>query len=151
MFGAFAASKIKANQLAKKTLGKGGLEIVGGGSHASGDDTSLGFSSGGKEVFAERGEAHIVLPVGKTRKYKSVLPSLVKSLQNGTFEQNYSSINGAHSDENIFIQSAGGGLTDVSKMESSLEAIRANSEKKTSVNGKGQTVETYRNLTTTYV
>lgn len=154
MFGSFAASKIKANQLAKKTLGDGGLEIVGGGSHASGDDTYLGFQSEGKPVYAERGEAHMVIPTKRTRQYKSVLPKIFDSLRNGTFEKNYTSINGSHTSgqSDVYIQSSSSnGLTDVSKMENSLEAIQKNSEVNHSVNADGQNVIRYKNLTQTYV
>lgn len=153
MFGSFIAAKIKANQLSKKTFGDGGLEIIGGGTHASGDDTYLGFHSEGKPAFGERGEAHIIIPATKTKKYKSILPHLVDSLRNGTFEKNYASLNASHvsGDGDIYIQTASSGTTDTSVMEDHLSVIRHNSEKSSSVNAKGQDVIRYKNLTTTYV
>lgn len=154
MFGSFVASKVKASQLSKKTLGDGGLEIIGGGSHASGDDTYLGFQSEGKPVYAERGEAHIVVPTKRTRQYKSILPRLVDSLRNGTFEKNYASINASHTsgEGDIYVQGASSSeSTDTSVMEDHLSVMRSNSERNTSVNSKGQDVIRYKNLTQTYV
>jgi len=154
MFGSFIAAKVKANQLSKKEFSEGGLEIIGGGSHASGNDTYLGFQSEGKAAFGEKGEAHIILPKGKTSKYKSILPSLVDSLQKGTFEKNYMSMNASHVSDspNVYIQSESStAATDTSKMEDDLSAIRRNGERSYTTNGKGQTVERYKNITRTYV
>lgn len=155
MFGSFAAAKIKAAKLTKKTFGKGGLEFLAGGSHASGNDTYLGFQSEGKPAFGEAGEAVAIIPKKTTKKYKTILPSLVDSLRKGTFEKNFMSINGSHGSDgaDIYIQkpSSGGGLTDVSRMENDLSAIRKNGERSFSTNSKGQTVVRYKNLTRTYV
>jgi len=154
MFGSFAAAKIKAAQLSKKKFADGGLEFLGGGSHASGNDTYLGFQSEGKPAYGEAGEAVAIIPKGQTRKYKTVLPDLVDSLRKGTFEKKYQQINSSYSSDgsDIFIQGqAASGLTDVSRMENDLSAIRKNGEKSVSTNSKGQTVVRYKNLTRTYV
>lgn len=87
MFGAFAAAKLKAFQLTKETFGEGGLTIIGGGTHASGNDTPLGFSVKGKPAYAEKGEAHGIVSAQMTRRYSDILPTLFDSLNNGTFER----------------------------------------------------------------
>lgn len=150
MFGSFVAARLKANQLAKKQFAKGGLEIIGGGTHASGDDTYLGFQSEGKPAYAERGEAHIILPTKQTRKYKSELPFLVESLRKGTFEQNYQKINANHSADSIVVL-GGGNSTDTSKMENSLNRLVQQNETKYHNDGNGNAVEVYKNLTRVYV
>lgn len=87
MFGSFAASKIKAFQAAKQEFAGGGLEILGGGSHASGNDTPLGFTTKkGKQAYGQRGEAHMILDQKTTRKYRPMLPRLYNALKAGTFE-----------------------------------------------------------------
>ena len=154
MFGSFAAAKIKSAQLTKKKFADGGLEVLGGGSHASGNDTYLGFQSEGKAAYGEAGEAVAIIPKGNTRKYKTVLPDLVDSLRKGTFEKKYQKINSSYSSDgsDIFIQGqAASGLTDVSRMENDLSAIRKNGERMYSTNSKGQQVIKYKNLTRTYV
>jgi hypothetical protein len=57
MFAAFAASKVKAYQLTKKTFRKGGFENIDkGGSHESGNDVNVGYTLS-SDLRAERGEA----------------------------------------------------------------------------------------------
>lgn len=64
MWASFAASKIKAAQLAKQTGGNGGTETYGdgtvelleGGSHQSGNDIDLGTKPDGTRRRAEGGE-----------------------------------------------------------------------------------------------
>lgn len=89
MFAAFIASKVKASQLTS-TYGEGGLEILEGGSHASGHDIDLGVSnSRGRRMRAEGGEAMAIINKKRTRKYRSILPDLIDSLNAGTFEEKY--------------------------------------------------------------
>lgn len=90
MLVAFAAAKIKAFSLInKKQFRKGHMDIIGGGTHESGNDTYIG-QSGGSPAFAEVGETRMILPAKATRKYKSTLPAVFNALRNGTFEKIFS-------------------------------------------------------------
>lgn len=85
MFTAFIASKVKAAQLTSN-YGKGGLEFLNGGSHASGNDIDLQTkNSRGRNMRAEGGEALAIINRRSTAKYKSILPGLVSSLNKGTY------------------------------------------------------------------
>lgn len=149
MFGTFIAAKAKAFKLAKTTFGDGGMEIIGGGSHASGNDTYLGFASGGKPAYAERGEAHFIVPTTQTKKYRSILPQISDSLRNGTFETQFMRLNSGHrTDNNINLQQVS---VNTSGMESELSQIRQNGEVNYYTNSEGKLVERYKNRTRTYV
>ena len=86
MWGSFAAAKIKANQVTKQQkFGEGNFEVLGGGSHQSGNDISLGINNG-IERRAEGGEALAIIKKSSTRKYKKILPSIISSLNKGVFD-----------------------------------------------------------------
>lgn len=89
MFGAFAAAKVQANQLAAKTYGEGGTELLSGGSHQSGRDIPLGTMPDGRERRAEGGEYLAIFNKRSSRKYGSVIPSVVDALNRGVFEAKY--------------------------------------------------------------
>lgn len=89
MFGAFAAAKVQANQLAAKTYGEGGTELLSGGSHQSGRDIPLGTMPDGRERRAEGGEYLAVINKRSSRKYGSVIPAVIDALNAGVFEQKY--------------------------------------------------------------
>lgn len=100
MFAAFISFKAQASSAASQVsslnksstsnYGEGGLEFVGGGTHASGNDTDLGIkNSKGRRMKVERGEAVAVINHHKTKKYKKVLPAIVESLNKGTFEEKF--------------------------------------------------------------
>lgn len=153
MWGSFIAAKVRASQLAKKKFGDGGLEILGGGSHASGNDTSLGFNVDGRPAYGERGEAVAIIPTKQTRKYRKILPNLINSLRRGTFEKQYGQINGqASSDSDIMIVgSTGSSSTDISDVERDVSAIRKQGERQFFRDSEGNLVEKYKNLTRVYV
>lgn len=150
MWASFAASKIKAKSVAKEKFGDGGLEFLRGGSHASGNDIPIGTTNSGKQRTAEGGEAMAIISKKSTKKYKGILPSLVKSLNKGTFEQTYS---------NAFIPAeqmppiinAGYDSVDLKQTEEHLAAIRANGEVQRYTDGEGRLVEVYKNVTRVYV
>lgn len=89
MFGAFAAAKVQANQLAAKTYGEGGTELLSGGSHQSGRDIPLGTMPDGRERRAEGGEYLAVINKRSSRRYGSVIPAVIDALNAGVFEQKY--------------------------------------------------------------
>ena len=89
MFGAFAAAKVQASQLAAQTYGDGGTELLSGGSHQSGRDIPLGTMPDGRERRAEGGEYLAVINKRSSRKYGSVIPAVIDALNAGVFEQKY--------------------------------------------------------------
>lgn len=100
MFAAFISFKAQASSAASQVsslnksstsnYGEGGLEFIGGGTHASGNDTDLGIkNSKGRRMKVERGEAVAIINHHKTKKYKKVLPAIVESLNKGTFEEKF--------------------------------------------------------------
>lgn len=99
MFASFIAAKVKAAQLTSN-YGEGGLEILRGGSHASGNDIDLRTkNSGGRNMRAEGGEALAIINKRSTAKYRNILPALVRSINDGTYVSRYTdSINNIHNE-----------------------------------------------------
>lgn len=153
MFGSFVAAKIRAASLTKKKFEKGGLEVIGGGSHASGNDTPLGFQSGGADAYGEAGEAHAIIPKGSTRKYKKILPDIVNSLRKGNFESKFQRMNaGSASSDSVFNLMAGSASSDMGKVEEELATIRKQGERSFSFDSDGNVKsERYKNLVRIYV
>lgn len=89
MFGAFAAAKIKASQMAAQTYGEGGTELLSGGSHQSGRDIPLGTMPDGRERRAEGGEYLAIINKRSSRKYGSIVPAVIDALNAGVFEHKY--------------------------------------------------------------
>ncbi len=86
MWGSYIFSKVRAAQLVKKKFGKGteGVEILGGGSHASDDDTYLGFQSEGRPAYGERGEAVAIFSKKRTQEIGARrLNNMIRSIQAG--------------------------------------------------------------------
>lgn len=124
MWGTFAAAKIKAAQVASRSeqYGEGGLEILEGGSHASGNDIDLGVENKRhKRMRAEGGEALAIINKKRTRQYRDILPGIIESLNKGTFEQSYMQSFAAP----IELQLAGvGQSTDISRLERDVTRIK---------------------------
>lgn len=127
MFASFAASKIKARQVAKaesQEYGEGGLEFLEGGSHASGNDIDLGVNNKKKKrMRAEGGEALAIINKRQVRKYKKALPDIVNSLNRGIFEDKYANAFKPASDmaSNIIFNESG---TDITALEKEVREIR---------------------------
>lgn len=127
MFASFAASKIKARQVAKaesQEYGEGGLEFLEGGSHASGNDIDLGVNNKKKKrMRAEGGEALAIINKKQTRKYKKALPDIVNSLNRGIFEDKYANAFKPASDmaSNIIFNESS---TDITALEREVREIR---------------------------
>lgn len=85
MFGSFAAAKIKARQAtAVQEFSEGGEFDIQGGSHASGNDTSLGVH-GGKEMKVQRGEKVGIFNDRAAKKYGSDLSMWIKDINSLQF------------------------------------------------------------------
>lgn len=127
MFASFAASKIKARQVAKaesEEYGEGGLEFLEGGSHASGNDIDLGVNNKKKKrMRAEGGEALAIINKKQTRKYRKALPDIVNSLNKGIFEDKYANAFKSASDvaSNIIFNESN---TDITALEREVREIR---------------------------
>ena len=92
MWGSFAAAKIKAMQVTRsgsEQYGEGTVELLQGGSHQSGNDIDLGRKKDGTRRRAEGGEFFAVINKRNSRKYRDVIPSVIGSLNDGTFAQKY--------------------------------------------------------------
>lgn len=91
MWGTFAASKIKANQLKSEKYGEGTVELLQGGSHQSGNDIDLGRKKDGTRRRAEGGEFFAVINKRSSRKYRKEIPEIINSLNKGVFAEKYAS------------------------------------------------------------
>lgn len=80
MWGSFAASKIKANQMSKQ-YALGGEINVGGGTHAEGKDTYIGTHNG-KASYAQKGEKLAIFNDKAVSHYGSDLSKLIKGVNN---------------------------------------------------------------------
>jgi len=143
MWGAFTASKAKALSVTKsssaaKNYGEGGMEILEGGSHASGNDIPIGQTNDGKRRNAEGGEAMIIINKRKTAKYKHQLPDIVNALNKGIFEQKYMSAFSG----NVNVSSH----VDLRNVEKGINTLTKQGERKIYTDGKGRIVEQYKNL-----
>jgi hypothetical protein len=146
MWGSFVTSKLKAAQLTKTQYGEGGYDILDGGSHASGNDTFM-YSSGGKNVFGERGELVATINRRNTNKYRPILPTIIDSLNKGTFEHVFTAAN--RKAQAIQINTTGG--TETAKMEKILAEIRDKKQVERFVDGKGRLIEIQGNTKRIYI
>lgn len=138
MFGSFAVAKIKAAQVTSSaTYGEGGLEILEGGSHASGNDIDLHTkNSKGKNMRAEGGEAMAIINKRSTKKYKDILPDIVQSLNDGTFQNKFSN---AFNQNTILPQMQVRPIAsvDLSNIEDDLSYMREQSDRRVTVLADG--------------
>ena len=115
-----------------------------GGSHASGNDIDLGRKRDGTRRRAEGGEFFAVINKRSSRRFRSVIPDVINSFNNGTFAERYQRANGAL--DGMAMSFAG---TDVSGLERDVRAIRSQGETTLTQQG-GYIVERYKNLTKKY-
>ena len=147
MWASFAAAKVKAIQVSKQTeqYGDGTVELLQGGSHASGHDIDLGTKRDGTRRRAEGGEFFAVINKRNSRRFRDVIPDVINSFNDGTFADRYQRANAAMA--GLAVQMIGGGNTDVSGLQKDVSAIRQQGETTQYVDGQGNTVIRYKNLT----
>lgn len=147
MWASFAAAKIKAVQVTKQTeqYGDGTVELLQGGSHASGHDIDLGTKKDGTRRRAEGGEFFAVINKRNSRRFRDVIPDVINSFNDGTFADRYQRANAAMA--GYAVQLIGGGKTDVSGLEKDVAAIRQQGDESRYVDGQGNTIIRYKNLT----
>ena len=147
MWGSFAFAKIKAAQVAGQTeqYGQGTVELLQGGSHASGHDIDLGTKPDGTRRRAEGGEYFAVINKRNSRRYGHLIPDVINAFNDGTFADKYQRANAAMGGYAVGL--VGGGNTDVSGLEKDVAAIREQGDRTQYVDGQGNTVIRYKNLT----
>lgn len=147
MWASFAAAKIKAVQVSKQTeqYGDGTVELLQGGSHASGHDIDLGTKKDGTRRRAEGGEFFAVINKRNSRRFRDVIPDVINSFNDGTFADRYQRANAAMA--GYAVQLIGGGKTDVSGLEKDVAAIRQQRDESRYVDSQGNTIIRYKNLT----
>lgn len=141
MWGAFAAAKIKAAQVTRGTekYGEGTVELLSGGSHASGNDIDLGRKSDGTRRRAEGGEFFAVINKRNSRKYRKVIPDVIRSINNDTFASKYLNANGKMAGALINVQNTN--ATDIRQLQDDVRAIKKASEKQTYIDSRGFLVQ----------
>lgn len=144
MFGTFLASKIKAAQVSKETYGEGHVEMLEGGSHASGHDISLGKKADGTERRAEGGEFFAVINKRNSRRYRNVIPDVINAFNDGTFAEKYQRANESLAGYAVNLIGA-----DLSHLEKGVDTIAKQGEERRMIEG-GYVVVRYKNLTRRY-
>lgn len=145
MFGSYIATKAKARQSAQQTYGEGGLEILEGGSHASGNDIDLHTrNSKGKNMRAEGGEALAIINKRNTKRYRSILPDVINSLNDGTFQDKFINAFNTSGVESLIV--GDGQQIDLSTLESDVRGIRRQNESRTYILADGSMIIQDRNV-----
>ena len=157
MWASFAASKIMAAKMvdaqnADEEYAEGHVELLHGGSHASGNDIDLGVKPDGTRRRAEGGEYFVVINKRNSRKYRRQIPDIMNALNNGTFDSKYMSADEAGKyitaydrAGNITIKSERS-RTDLSRLENDVRRLREQGERRTFVDAQGNIVEEYKNV-----
>lgn len=144
MWGSFVASKIKAAQLSRQsteTYGEGTVELLEGGSHQSGNDIDLGTKPDGTRRRAEGGEYFAVINKRSSRKYRGMIPSIINSLNDGTFTSKFLR---SYKDDGMAVNIMGNS-PDLRELSSNVATIRQQGERKMYSDGNG-TVIIYKNV-----
>lgn len=145
MWGSFAASKIKAAQLAKtETYGDGTVEMLVGGSHQSGNDIDLGTKPDGTRRRAEGGEFFAVINKRNSRKYRNIIPDVINSLNNGTFAAKYMNAYAGGDGVTLNVQNQS---SDIRELSDDVREIREQNKRRIVVDKDGNVIEIYKNLT----
>ena len=151
MWASFAASKIKAAQLAKQTgetggtetYGDGTVELLEGGSHQSGNDIDLGTKPDGTRRRAEGGEFFAVINKRSSRRFRKIIPDVINSLNNGTFAHKYLK---SYSDGDGLTLNVTGQSPDLRNLSDDVREIKEQNRQRVYVDGDGNTIESYKNL-----
>ena len=148
MWASFAVAKIRAVQVTKQSTeqyGDGTVELLQGGSHASGHDIDLGTKPDGTRRRAEGGEFFAVINKRNSRRFRSIIPDVINSLNDGTFADRYQRANERM--DNYAVGMIGAAKTDISGLERDVAKIREQGDETRYVDAQGNTVIRYKNLT----
>lgn len=145
MWGSFAASKIKAAQLAKsETYGDGTVEMLVGGSHQSGNDIDLGTKPDGTRRRAEGGEFFAVINKRNSRKYRNIIPDVINSFNDGTFAAKYMNAYAGTDDVTLNVSNQS---LDLRNLSDDVRAIKEQNQRRIYIDANGNIIEVYKNLT----
>lgn len=149
MWSSFALAKIKAAQMTKanqsESYGDGTVELLGGGSHQSGNDVDLGAKPDGTRRRAEGGEFFAVINKRNSRRYRKIIPDVIKSLNNGTFAHKYLQ---AYEGGNTFALNISN--PELKGLSDDVNAIKKQGERRFVTTADGRVIEYYKNLKRTY-
>lgn len=145
MFGSFAYAKVKASQIAKESYGEGTVELLQGGSHQSGRDVDLGTRPDGTRRRAEGGEFFAVINKRNSRRYRNIIPEVIKSFNDGSFARRYGTMYDRLGSFAFATNTSA--PTDVSRLERDVSEIRKHGDTRVITDRDGNTIITYRNLT----
>lgn len=153
MWASFAASKIKAAQLAKQSIadmgtatekyGEGTVELLQGGSHQSGNDIDLGRKPDGTRRRAEGGEFFAVINKRSSRRFRSVIPDVINSLNDGSFAHKYLNAYRGAAELDVELHKGAAQSPDLSALSGDVRAIRRQGDRRTYTDGRGRTVIEY--------
>lgn len=144
MWGSFAYAKIKAVQATKQEYGEGTVELLEGGSHASGNDIDLGYDKRRrKHRRAEGGEYFAVVNKRNSRKYRNIIPDVINSFNDGTFADKYQKTNEVMGGMAVNVMRSS---TDVSHLERKVDEICKQGERQVYTDGENIVIR-YKNLT----
>jgi hypothetical protein len=146
MWGSFALAKIKAAQMTKQSseeYGEGTVELLEGGSHQSGNDIDLGTKPDGTKRRAEGGEFFAVINKRNSRRFRKIIPDVINSLNNGTFAHKYLNSYGG----DMLQLNVSSDRPDIRSLQEDVHEIREQNSRRTHVDGDGNTIENYKNLT----
>lgn len=152
MWGSFAAAKIKAAQMSKsastESYGDGTVELLGGGSHQSGNDVDLGTKPNGTRRRAEGGEFFAVINKRNSRRFRSIIPDVIRSLNNGSFPSKY--MNRFAGADDITLNLAGGKSPELTELQNDVREIKKQNERRIYVTSDGKIIEYYKNVKRRY-
>lgn len=152
MWASFAASKIKAMQMTRQnteTYGEGTVELLHGGSHASGRDVDLGTKPDGTRRRAEGGEFFAVINKRASRRYRHVFPQVIRSFNNCQFEE---FCRNAYNADGLTVNTS---FMDMRRIENDVRALREASDKQAKEHRfvtmpDGTVIEYYKNTKRIY-
>lgn len=141
-----------AAQLAKQSnagqgtesYGDGTVELLNGGSHQSGDDVDLGTKPDGTRRRAEGGEFSPLSINEIPGKYRRIIPDVINSLNRGTFAKKYLN---AYNTDGVNISLQQGSTPDLRDLKDDVREIKEQNRRRRYVDGNGNVVEVYKNLT----
>lgn len=147
MWGSFAFAKVKAAQVTKQSesYGDGTVELLQGGSHASGHDIDMGRKADGTRRRAEGGEYFAIINKRNSRRFGDIIPDVINSFNDGTFADKYQRANANMA--GLAVTMVGGSGTDVTALEKDVKAIREQGYEQRFVDSDGNIVIKYKNLT----
>lgn len=143
MLGSFAASKMMARQAASEQYAEGTVELLQGGSHASGHDIDLGTKPDGTRRRAEGGEFFAVINKRNSRRFRKEIPEVIHSLNDGTFADKYLN---TFNVGGVTVGSADQTGVDLMPLSDDVRAIRKLNETRYMAMPDGSVVVCYKNL-----